>query len=167
MNPLQDLKDIHTPAVIEIWPPAYGWWILAILVVIGICLLTIWLVKMQKVTLTKRQALKSLQQIDSSDLNCVSQLNQLLKRVAMTYFPNQKVQEMHSEKWTEFLIKTLPNNKTKDFSGSFELMQQRLYQPNTSENIEFPSYYKSVETWIKHALPPSKKMFIKLEQNNA
>jgi len=97
----------------------------------------------------------------------VSQLNQLLKRVAMTYFPDQNVQEMHGEKWTKFLVNTLPNNKGKDFSGSFELMQQTLYQPHTSENAEFPSYCKSVETWIKYALPPSKHVFTKLEQRNA
>ena len=167
MNPLQDLKDIRTPVAIESWPPAYGWWILAILVVAGICLITIWLVNVRKVTLAKRQALKSLQQIDNSDLNSLSQLNQLLKRVAMTYFPNQNVQEMHSEKWTEFLSKTLPKRKSKDFTETFSLMQQTLYQPQTSESADFIGYKKSVETWIKYALPPSKSRIQKLEQNNA
>jgi hypothetical protein len=167
MNPLQDLKDIRTPMAIEIWPPAYGWWLLAILVVIGICLSTIWLVKARKVTLAKRQALKSLQQIDGSTLNCMSQLNQLLKRVAITYFPNQNLAEMHSAQWTDFLVKTLPNNKAKDVSESFESMQQSLYQLHTSESAEFPRYSKSVETWIKHALPPRKSIIHQLEQNNA
>jgi len=167
MNPLQDLKDIHIPASIEIWPPAYGWWIIIFLFVIGICLLTIWLVNVQKVRLAKRQALRALQQIDGSSLDCVSQLNQLLKRVAMTYFPKQSVQEMHGKQWTDFLVKTLPSKKHKYFSESFEAMQQTLYQPHTSENAEFPSYSKSVETWIKHALPPNKHIFTKLEQSNA
>jgi hypothetical protein len=167
MNPLQDLKDIYTPASIEIWPPAYGWWLLVVLAVVGICLLTIWLVKVQKVRLAKRQALKALQQIEGSNLDSVSQLNQLLKCVVMTYFPNQNVQEMHGTNWTEFLVKTLPSKKVKDFSESFELMQQTLYQPHISENSEFPSYSKSVELWIKHALPPNKHIFSKLEQNNA
>jgi hypothetical protein len=167
MNPLQDLKDIRTPAAIESWPPAYGWWLVLILVVVGICLLTIWLVKKQKASIAKRQALKALQQIDSSDLEGVSQLNQLLKRVAMTYFPNQNVQQMHGANWTAFLVKTLPNKKVKDFSEPFELMQQTLYQPHTTEVAEFPSYCQSVETWIKHALPPNKHMFTQLEQNHA
>jgi hypothetical protein len=167
MNPLQDLKDIYTPAVIENWPPAYGWWLLLLLVVIGMCLLITWLVKVRKVRLSKRRALKALQQINGSDLDNTSQLNQLLKRVAMTYFPHQNVQEMHGSQWTAFLIKTLPNKKAKDFSESFESMQQTLYKVHTSGNSEFPSYSKSVETWIKHALPPSKRTFIKLEQNNA
>jgi hypothetical protein len=167
MNPLQDLKDISTPPAIEFWPPAYGWWLLVLLVVIGICLLTIWLVKVRKVRRAKRQALRSLQQINSSNLDCTSQLNQLLKRVAMTYFPNKNVQEMHGEKWTEFLVNTLPNKKAKELTGSFESMQQTLYQPQTSKNAEFSSYQRAVETWIKHALPPSKTVMQKLEQDHA
>jgi biopolymer transport protein ExbB/TolQ len=167
MNPLQNLKDIRTPASIEIWPPAYGWWLLACLLLIGICILTIWLVKLRKVRLAKRQALKALQQIDGSHLDSIPQLNQLLKRLAMTYFPNQNVQQMHGAQWTKFLVHTLPSKKAEDVSETFELMQQALYQPHTSENPEFSSYSKSVETWIKYALPPKQHVFPQLEQNNA
>jgi hypothetical protein len=167
MNPLQDLKDIRTPAIIESWPPAYGWWLLLALVLLVISMLTIWIIKARKVRRAKRQALQALQQIDGSNLNSASQLNQLLKRVAMTYFPQQNIQEMHGQKWSEFLVKTLPDKKAKDVSESFELMQQSLYQTHTSENVDFPRDYKSVETWIKHALPPRKNTIHQLEQNNA
>ena len=167
MNPLQNLKDIHTPAAIENWPPAYGWWLLFALVLLVIVMLSRWLIKVRKLRLAKRQALKALKQIDGSNLNSASQLNQLLKRVAMTYFPEQNIQEMHGLKWAEFLVTTIPNRKVKDVSESFKLMQESLYQAHTAESAEFPRYYKSVETWIKHALPPRKSTLQQLEQNNA
>ncbi|WP_339722557.1 DUF4381 domain-containing protein [uncultured Paraglaciecola sp.] len=167
MNPLQDLKDIHTPAAIENWPPAYGWWLLGIIIVVVLGLLIFWLVKARKESLAKRQALKSLHQIDASNPHSVSQLNQLLKRVAMTYFPSQNVQQMHGSQWTNFLINTLPNKKAKVFSDSFEAMQQTLYQAQNSGNTDYPRYCESVETWIKHALPPRKHVLPPLEQNNA
>ena len=167
MNPLQDLIDIRTPAVIENWPPAYGWWLLLGFIVLGICLLILWLVKFRKIRIAKRQALRDLQQIDGSNVDSVPQLNQLLKRVAIAYFPHQNVQKMYGVKWIEFLISALPVNKTKDFSESFELMQFKLYQPHTSENAEYPRYSKSVETWIKHALPPPKYIFTQSEKNHA
>ena len=167
MNPLQDLKDIRTPAVIENWPPAYGWWLLVILVILGISIFALWLDNFRKVRVAKRQALRALQQIDSSHFDTLSQLNQLLKRVAIVYFPNHNVQEMHGAKWTEFLVSTLPNNKAKGFSESLELIQHKLYQPHTSENTEYSRYAKSVETWVKHALPPNKPMLTKLEQKHA
>jgi len=167
MNPLQDLKDIHTPIAVESWPPAYGWWLLAVLIVLSICVLIIWQIKARKVTLAKRQALQVLQQIDGLNPDCVSQLNQILKRLAMTYFPKQNVQQMHSEKWTEFLVKTFSNKKTKDFSETMKSMQQALYQPQQLESAEFIGYQRSVETWIKHALPPSKSIIQQLEQKHA
>jgi hypothetical protein len=167
MNPLQDLRDIHTPAAIENWPPAYGWWLVAALVLFGLVILTIWLVKFRKVRLAKRQALKTLKQIDGSASNSASQLNQLLKRVAMTYFPQQNVQKMYGSTWINFLAKTLPSKQEKAFSEPFESLQHSLYQAHRSENLEYSNYYKSAETWIKHALPPSKKTILKLEQNDA
>ena len=33
---LEQLADIHLPTEISYWPPAPGWWILSILVVIGV-----------------------------------------------------------------------------------------------------------------------------------
>jgi len=167
MNPLQDLKDIHTPTAIESWPPAYGWWLLLALLLLCIYLLSTWIVKVRKVRLAKRQALKALQQIDGSNVDSVSQLNQLLKRVAMTYFPTQNVQQMHGERWADFLVKTLPNNKAKDVSESIGLMLHTIYQPQTLENTKFNDYQQSVESWIKHALPPNKNIIQKLELDNA
>jgi hypothetical protein len=167
VNPLQDLKDIRIPAFIENWPPAYGWWLLLGFVILGIYLLTLWFVKFRKIRITKRQALRALQQINGLDFDSLPQLNQLLKRVVIAYFPDHNVQKMHGVKWTEFLVSTLPSNKAKDFSGPFELMQNKLYQPRTSEEVDYPIYSKSVETWIKHALPPNKDLFTHLEQNHA
>lgn len=167
MNPLQDLKDIHPPSTIESWPPAYGWWLLGIFSIIGVSLIIMWFLSARNKSLAKRQALKSLQQIDASNSDSVSQLNQLLKRVAMTYFPNQNVRELHGPQWTNFIVNTLPKNKIKDFSEPFESMQQMLYRAQTSENASFARYYKLVETWIKYALPPRKKVIQQLEQNNA
>lgn len=167
MNPLQDLKDIRTPAAIEFWPPAYGWWLLAGLIILSICLLTIWLIKARKVRLAKRQALQALKQIEGSHSDSVSKLNQLLKRVAMTYFPQQNVQEIYGEQWIDFLVKTLPEKRSKDLAGTFGLMQGSLYRSKTLDSAEYNSCQKSVETWIKHALPPSKKTIQQLEQNNA
>ena len=32
-NPLVNLKDIHLPSPVSFWPPAPGWWILAVLLI--------------------------------------------------------------------------------------------------------------------------------------
>ena len=33
-NPLINLKDIHLPPAVAIWPPAPGWWIVAVVLLL-------------------------------------------------------------------------------------------------------------------------------------
>ena len=37
MDPLAQLKDIHTPQGVDWWPLAWGWWVAALLVVALLC----------------------------------------------------------------------------------------------------------------------------------
>ena len=167
MNPLQNLKDIQTPAAIENWPPAYGWWLLMIVIMVLLFVVTKLLIKAHKTRLAKRQALKALKHIDTSHDDCAAQLNQLLKRVAISYFPTHNLQQKHGVKWTEFLVHALPKSKASQFAKSFELMQQSLYQPKPTSQDDATQFESTVQGWIKHALPPTKKTTLKLEQYNA
>ena len=42
-DPLAQLRDIHQPGMIETWPPAPGWWILAGLALLALIALVTWL----------------------------------------------------------------------------------------------------------------------------
>ena len=171
MNPLQNLKDIRTPTAIELWPPAYGWWILVALVVIGIFLLTIWLIKTRKIRRAKRQTLQALQQIDSSNLDSVSQLNQLLKRVAIVYFPNVAIQKLYGNQWAEFLAQALSDSQAIKLSTQLQNLQAALYRKpdlkTGNHPLDIKEYKDLAATWIKQAVPPSNKTKQKLEQNYA
>lgn len=167
MNPLQNLKDIHTPNPIENWPPAYGWWLLSLLVIITLSLLVIWIIKARKKRLAKRQALRALAQVDTNSIQAVSYLNQTLKRVAIRYFPEQNIQQLFGQKWQDFLITTLPDKKARRLEDAFNGMQQALYQQQSADTVDVNKYQQACETWVKHALPPRASILSKLEQNHA
>lgn len=167
MNPLQNLKDIHSPAAIENWPPAYGWWLLALLIIVTVSLLVIGIIKARKKRLAKRQALTALSQLDPKHSQALSQLNQILKRVAIKYFSEQNTQKMFGQQWQDFLLSTLPNKKARQLEDSFIGMQQALYQQQTIEESEFKKYQLASATWVKHALPPRASTLSKVEQSHA
>ncbi|MGJ8678859.1 DUF4381 domain-containing protein [Paraglaciecola sp.] len=172
MNPLENLQDIHNPAEIGLWPFAYGWWILAFVILLVIVLSTKWLLKYYAIRKNKKLALQELKQINRDEPNYSIQINQLLKRVCMVYFPSTPVQKLHGDEWAQFLLATLPSKQEVKLSSQIKALQNNLYRKhsettNTSDLNEIPDYQSLAANWIKIAVPPSNKTKQKLEQNYA
>lgn len=150
-SPLAELKDISLPAEPGWWPPAYGWWLLAILLLS----LTIWLVRVclkhYKRNLAKRQALAQLATLNADTKNWPLALNSLLKRMMQTYHPHTAPQALFGEAWINLLTQALPRPKQAAFNTTMRHLQQALYQPNGAEQLNFVECQTVVTNWIKQA----------------
>jgi len=102
------LKDIHLPLSPEQWPPAAGWWMLAItgLLLLGwviFRLLKYWRrYRLQKEILLSLDVLEE----DHSDKQIpefLAEVSILLRRVAMMNFPPQQVAALTGKGWLSFL----------------------------------------------------------------
>lgn len=110
MNPdLSQLRDIHLPAPISWWPPAPGWWLLAVLVV-AILFGLYFLYRRRLRNDWRRSALAELtrlrQQYQAQPTSAqiiVSELSVLLRRVAISCFPREEVAMLSGDKWLAFL----------------------------------------------------------------
>lgn len=110
MNPdLSQLRDIHLPAPISWWPPAPGWWLLAVLVV-AILFGLYFLYRRRQRNNWRRSALAELTRLRqqyqaqaSSPQIVVSELSVLLRRVAISCFPQDEVAMLSGDKWLAFL----------------------------------------------------------------
>lgn len=167
MNPLENLQDIHKASDVSNWPPAYGWWILALAILLCVWFTSNLLIKLYKKRKIKRLALNELKAIRASENVSIMQLNQLLKRVTMAYFPNIAVQKLHGKQWAEFLISALPKNQASNLSSQISNMQNSLYQKPENQTANFDEHKIVAENWLKHALPPSHKTTKRLEQEHA
>lgn len=154
MNPLDQLKDIHLPPEIGIWPPAYGWWILAMVIISLLVAGFMWLHKRHKTRLAKRQALVELSAIKKDEHDWPQQLNRLLKRLAITYFPQTVIAKLHDKAWAEFLAEQLPVKKRPAFMQQFLLLQNGLYRSAPDKLADFAQSTLQIRQWIKHAVPP-------------
>jgi len=143
-SPLDQLKDIHLPDPVSMWPLAWPWWmlLLAIFIAVG---LTLYL---RKKNTWRRQALSKLKVISSENqLQCIQQCNRLLKQVSLFRFGNSCA-SLSGEKWLHFLDEKLKNNI---FSTEFSAFAYALDKPAAAEeeSIDVIKLKKAVELWIR------------------
>jgi len=152
-NPLAQLNDIIAPTTANQWPPAPVYWVLLITFVVLI-IISIYLVKrLKKQRLKQQQALQKLQQLQAENASFIV-LNQLIKGVALLYFPRQMVASLHGEHWFNFL----QNYSTKPLFSSKQLFLKRLYSRG-EQNCSADDFAQS-KIWIKQ-LPKQIKKYNK------
>jgi hypothetical protein len=112
MNPdlLAQLRDIHTAPPVPWWPPAPGWWVLALLLLA----LLVWaggrLLAVYKIRKRRRQMLAWVEHLNvNTDPRrepqaYLSTLNRIFKLVALRAFPGQHCAALAGQDWVDFLM---------------------------------------------------------------
>jgi hypothetical protein len=156
MNPLDQLKDIHLPDPVSAWPPAYGWWLIALFLITTIVASAILIRRYRRMRRAQKQALLIVDAIQATQSDWPQQVNKVLKRLAISYFPNHDVAAMHSNLWVVFLSNQLPVKKQQAFLAAINPMQEMLYR-NSTDSAHFDACQQQTKLWIRSALPPSRK----------
>ena len=149
-NPLVNLKDIHLPPPVSFWPPAPGWWILALLVISTLFIGGVWLYRKYKKSKPKTEALRILKDLQilyqnlQDELVSLRNLSNLLRRTALTYYDNDTVASLQGSSWLEFLDET---GKTKEFSqGAGKVLGKELFQQKVKPDMN--ALFQLVKKWI-------------------
>ena len=149
-NPLINLKDIHLPPDVSIWPPALGWWILAVVFLLSFVFLGTWIRRRFALRKPKTEAIRFLNKLQNRQNNTdealviLRDLSQLLRRAALTFCSDKNVASLHGTAWLDFLDRT---GKTTEFTqGAGQVFGQELYQQNPE--IEIDVLFPLVKKWI-------------------
>lgn len=139
-NPLDQLKDIHLPDPISIWPLGMGWWVL-IALIICIVALTAWWIKKNQWKRVAKQQLLSYEPVASVDY--YYQINRSLKQIAVQRFGSQCAQ-LSGPRWLEFL-----DDQLKDplFSREVPEFGEAPDNPNAKPDPE--SVQRIALLWLK------------------
>ena len=133
-DPLAQLKDIHLPQPVSWWPPAPGWWVVALTV----CILTVWggrrLWQYVHRNRYRRAALAALAQLEGSyapgdeqTLPLLREVAALLRRAAIEAYGRSTVAQLSGDEWLAFLDRT---GRTDQFgTGPGRALGTMLYQP--------------------------------------
>ena len=109
-DPLSALRDIHLPPDPGFWPPAPGWWILALILVLAAIALGWWRRSVARRRRPQREALQALADLrdalaqGEAPHRIASESASLLRRVALARFPRQRVAGLSGRPWLEFLV---------------------------------------------------------------
>ena len=105
------LRDIHLPESIGWWPPAPGWWLLPILLLLGLaaawyCRLLYQRRRYSAVNMAKQElaGIRSRYDADRDAVHCARSISALLRRVSISLFPRAESAGLTGREWLEFLL---------------------------------------------------------------
>ncbi|MCP3674309.1 MAG: DUF4381 domain-containing protein [Gammaproteobacteria bacterium] len=152
-NPLDNLRDIHLPEPVSAWPPAPGWWILAILVLV----LIVWIVLKIRENYNQKQLLRvslsSAIQLEQDYQNhkdpqlLVREYSSLLRRIALARFPRHEVASLTGSNWLTFLDDSAKENLFDCEAGKLLLFSPYQKPVETIEQLH--QLTVAVHSWIK------------------
>ena len=152
---LQQLHDIHVPKAIGFWPLPMGWYAvfgLLLMIFVGI-LVGGW--RWYHRGKVKREALRLLLAYEKTyrknkDAHITSAaINELLKRVALVYFPRNQVASLQGKNWLIFLNET---SKKLDFFSEETSLLLCPYQKNPIQDLQ--PLFQLAREWIAQRRKP-------------
>lgn len=151
MNELQNLKDIHMPAGVSMWPLAPGWYAVSLVILVSFIIAIYRLNKWFKYNKPKKQAIKLLKRLRNAPdtQSKLTQVALLLKRVGIQYHGAQQVAKLSGRRWIDFLNKT--SRKSPLFTAqSTDLLTKSMYENKPKLNAnQLSLLIQQSETWIK------------------
>jgi len=154
-DPLAELRDLANPDAISLWPLAPGWWILIALVLACIYFLSRKIQKTRQARAYQREAVSELsiywqRYLDEQDISKYLQnLASLMKRTALSAYPNSNAASASGDTWLAFLDSTLPetDSENKFQSEIGQLLITGPYRKHT--DINPTELHALAEHWLR------------------
>ena len=155
MNQLE-LRDIHLPDASLWWPPAPGWW-LSLLVIVLLAILLPRLLSWYRHKPLRQLSLQELARIrqtykqGQSEKKVLNEVVSLLRRVTISYYGRNAAAAATGADW-QLQLQRL-SQQTGFSEQQLELLVNGRYRPHCEFDIE--QLLQSCEGWL-HALPRSR-----------
>ncbi|ASQ44706.1 DUF4381 domain-containing protein [Legionella clemsonensis] len=147
---LNQLRDIQLPQPVGWWPLAPGWYFLIALGFLFVGLLLFLGYRRYQRDRAKKEALsllaamqKEYQQGADSQITSMK-ISELLRRVALVYYPREEVAGLQGQHWLDFLNRTA---RGIDFNKVSYHLLQLPYQKTTGVNLD--PLFHCTKMWIK------------------
>ena len=150
---LENLHDLVIPVPVPWWPPAPGWVIVSAVLVMVLGWWLIRTIQHWQSNSYRREALVLLEKIGGSE----AELPTLIKRVALSAYPRERVASLTGEQWLAFLDQT---GHTDVFTmGAGRWLARLAYEPQLTASLsttELNGLRTAVRDWILRHQPETR-----------
>ncbi|NOT11810.1 MAG: DUF4381 domain-containing protein [Methylococcaceae bacterium] len=144
------LRDIHTSELIGWWPPAVGWWLLALAIPVLI-FLVVWLYKRltRKTAIkTAKKLLRELKQDTTADKGTQLQaLSILIRRVAISMNARTDVASLTGRLWLNYLDTPFKGSPFSEGVGRY--LADAPYRQSLPDDLDVSQLINLCEEWLK------------------
>jgi len=138
-DPLAQLQDIHLPAEIGLWPPAWGWWVLALLIIATVSALVFFIKRKRSRNAYRTIAIAELNSIHKkygSDQSSeyLQNLSIILRRTALSGFGSQFNASLKGHEWLQWLDEQCTKTNLQFSQGVGAALLIGPYQKNPEFN---------------------------------
>lgn len=172
-DPLAQLQDIHLPPEIGLWPPAWGWWLFALVLALAISAL-LWMIKRNRA----RNAYRALALVELDKLNqqfsteqnaeYLQALSILLRRTALSGFGRFFNASLKGKDWLEWMDNQCAKTQDQFSQGAGTAFLIGPYQKNPEFNRA--ALHNLSVLWIREHRnqwqKPAKTARVKEDQNH-
>lgn len=149
------LRDIHLPDAVSGWPPAPGWWLLLVLLIVLAVLLPKLIRYLKrprpnKLALAEFSQIKKQFQQQQNHQQLARDISALFRRIGLTYYSREQVASLTGKEWLQQLNKLNPQQTLAD--GIIDTISMAAYQPDPE--LDAQNLLNSCEQWLK-SLPRS------------
>lgn len=159
-DPLSQLKDIHLPGPVSFWPPAPGWWILLLILVVALAFiyrkgiaalirrrkLARVLAELERSYETFREQSLIEEKRNNAGLEFLAEVNVLLKRVAQVRIPRSGAASLSGGEWLRFLDRQ--DGITAFSQGPGTPLADAIYRRNFDADAD--ALYSLARGWIEN-----------------
>ncbi|UYM16725.1 DUF4381 domain-containing protein [Endozoicomonas euniceicola] len=155
-NPLDQLRPNHLPDPVSWWPPAPGWWLSGLLIVLVITAVVYFTVKAIRKSRYRRQAARASQKLltefqqHGDERRFINACNRLLKQTALLAYPHEPVARLHGKEWQQFLADKSGNKGFLQGAGAVlgdsRYRKEQFLEKNA---LEVNALHSMTLSWIK------------------
>lgn len=154
MNPeaaalLEQLRDIHAAGSPSWWPPAPGWWVLALLLALAGAYLGRWLWRRLVSARRRRAWLRAVDELQArhdpqlDPHGFLAGLNRVFRAVALRAFPAEPCARLEGEQWVAFIRERLGAGATPALGA----LGRGPYQPQPEFDAD--TLVRQAQQWVR------------------